>query len=212
MRTTTMSESDGLGARGSGAADHDGAPAPPAAAAAETGRPEQPSHFCDRTAGAEEREEAMSGRRILVGTDFSPASTEAFREALEMAKGARGLLLIAHVLEPAVPFAPEGYLLPQTYDELEAAVRSVAEAKMKTLLARARREDVRARGLLLRGAPHEAIARAARTHRVGRVVVGTHGRRGFSRLFLGSVAARLIPVAPCSVTIVPGKRPARRSS
>jgi nucleotide-binding universal stress UspA family protein len=129
-----------------------------------------------------------------------------------MAKGARGLLLIAHVLEPAVPFAPEGYVLPQTYDELEAAVRSSAEAKMKTLLARARREDVRASGLLLRGAPHEAIARAARIHRVGRVVVGTHGRRGFSRLFLGSVAARLIPIVPCSVTIVPGKRPGRRSS
>jgi nucleotide-binding universal stress UspA family protein len=149
---------------------------------------------------------------ILVGTDFSSASEPAFREALEMAKGSEGPLLIAHVLEPPLPLAAEGYVLPQAYDELAAAIRANAEKKMAALLGRARQAGVKATALLLRGAPHEAIARAARSHHVGRVVVGTHGRRGFSRLFLGSVAARLIPVVPCSVTIVPVKRPARRSS
>jgi nucleotide-binding universal stress UspA family protein len=157
--------------------------------------------------------DAMSVKRILFGTDFSAASEPAFREALEMAKSARSPLLIAHVLEPPVPFAAaEGYVLPQTYDELAAVMRATAEKKMRALLERARESDVKATALLLRGAPHEAIARAARAHGIAHVVVGTHGRRGFSRLFLGSVAARLIPVAPCSVTVVPSKRSTRRRS
>jgi nucleotide-binding universal stress UspA family protein len=155
----------------------------------------------------------VPAKRVLFGTDFSAASEPAFREALEMTKGAGASLLIAHVLEPPVPFAAaEGYVLPQTYDELAAVMRATAEKKMTELLERASRAGVKATALLLRGAPHEAIARAARAHGVARVVVGTHGRRGFSRLFLGSVAARLIPVAPCPVTIVPSKRSVRRSS
>jgi nucleotide-binding universal stress UspA family protein len=149
--------------------------------------------------------------RILLATDFSRASEAAFREALELARTSRSPLIIAHVLEPPIPFAPEGYVLPQTYDELDAIVRSDAEKRMRALLERVHRKGVRAKGILLRGAPHEAIARAARLHRAGRLVVGTHGRRGFSRLFLGSVAARLVAVAPCAVLVVPSKR-ARRSS
>lgn len=154
----------------------------------------------------------MRGKRVLFATDFSGASEPAFEEAVDQAKTARSLLLIAHALEPPVPFAPEGYVLPQTYDELASVVRSDAEERMRGLIERARRKGVRAKGFLLRGAPHEAVARAARAHRAGRIVVGTHGRRGFSRLFLGSVAARLVAVSPCAVLVVPSRRAARRAS
>jgi nucleotide-binding universal stress UspA family protein len=150
--------------------------------------------------------------RILLATDFSAASEPAARKAFEMAVGEHSSLLIAHVLEPPVPFSPDGYVLPRLYDEMAAAQRADAEKRMRALLARARRSGARAKGLLLRGAPHEAIVRAARAHRVGRVVVGTHGRRGFSRLFLGSVAARVVAASPCPVLVVPAARSARRSS
>ena len=153
----------------------------------------------------------MAARPILFATDFSPASGPALRAALEMGRKEGATVLIAHVLEPPVPFAPDGYVLPQTYDDLAAAQRRGAEERMRRVLAKARREGVSARGLLLRGAPHEAIARAARGHRVGRVVVGTHGRRGFSRLFLGSVAARVVASAPCPVLVVPAPRGRRAS-
>jgi nucleotide-binding universal stress UspA family protein len=144
--------------------------------------------------------------RILFATDFSTASGPALRQALEMARRERALLLIAHVLEPAVPLSADGYVLPRLYDEIAAAQRADAEKRMKRLLDRARKAGVRARGILLRGAAHDAIARAARGHRAGRVIVGTHGRRGFSRLFLGSVAARVIAACPCPVLVVPAGR------
>ncbi|HEY7112063.1 MAG TPA: universal stress protein [Thermoanaerobaculia bacterium] len=151
----------------------------------------------------------MKARPILFATDFSPASGAALRQALALARTEGATLLVAHVVEPPVPFAPDGYVLPQIYDDLAAAQRRGAEERMRRILARARRDGVAARGLLLRGAPHEAIARTARGHRAGRVVVGTHGRRGFRRLFLGSVAARVVASSPCPVLVVPARRERR---
>lgn len=151
-------------------------------------------------------------KRILLATDFSAASGPAVRRALEMARDEQAPLLIAHVLEPPVPFSPDGYVLPRVYDEMAAAVRLDADKRMRKLLSRARKAGVRSRGVLLRGAPHEAILRAARKHRADRVVVGTHGRRGFSRLFLGSVAARVVAASPCPVLVVPAGRKEGRTS
>ena len=149
--------------------------------------------------------------RILVATDFSPASQEAVRTALRMARSADTALLIAHVLETPIPMS-EGYVLPRMYDEIAQAVRDQADRKMKRILALARRAGVRAHGLLLRGAPHEAIARAARTHGADQVVVGTHGRTGFSRLLLGSVAARIIATSSRPTLVVPPSRRPRRAA
>ncbi len=145
-------------------------------------------------------------RRILFATDFSPASAPAFRQAVASCKEKRASLLIAYALEPPVPFTTEGYVLPRMYDEIAAALRTAAEKKMRRLLAGARKSGVRARGLLLRGAPHEAIVRAARSHRVGQIVVGTHGRSGWSRLVLGSVAARVVAASPYPVLVIPSRK------
>jgi nucleotide-binding universal stress UspA family protein len=153
---------------------------------------------------------AMARDRILLATDFSPASRPAVRQALNLSKTTGATLVIAHVLEEPVPFSPEGYVLPRIYDELAQAVRAQAQKKMRALLVLARKAGVQARGLLLRGAPHEAIVRAARAHGAGQIVVGTHGRSGVSRLFLGSVAAKIIAIAACPTLVVPAGRKAGR--
>ena len=54
------------------------------------------------------------------------------------------------------------------------------------------------------GVPWEAIADAAREGKYDLLVVGTHGRTGVSRAFIGSVAERLVRQAPCSVLVVRG--------
>ena len=148
-------------------------------------------------------------KRILVATDFSPASAPAFRHAVALCREGRASLLVAHVLEPPFPMTTEGYVLPQMYDEIFAAVRVEAEKKMRKLLAAARRAGVPARGLLLRGSPHDAITRAARSHRAGQIVVGTHGRSGWSRLVLGSVASRVMATSGRPVLVVPARRERR---
>jgi nucleotide-binding universal stress UspA family protein len=108
------------------------------------------------------------------------------------------------VLAPIIPVVGEGYIPPQTYESIEAAGRKSVQRKLDALVARARKAGVRARALLLEGAAHERIARAAKARRVDLIVMGTHGRSGLARLFIGSVASRVVSAAPCPVMTVRG--------
>ena len=142
--------------------------------------------------------------RILHPTDFSSASRAAFAKALQLARKNRSELVIAHVLAPIV--APvEGYMAPQAYDEIETAVRRSGKKRLDALVAKARNAGVRARALLLDGVAHERIVRAARAQRAEMIVMGTHGRTGFARVVLGSVANRVVSHATCPVLTVRGR-------
>jgi nucleotide-binding universal stress UspA family protein len=141
-------------------------------------------------------------RRILVGTDFSPASRPAVRQAVETARESGAALWIAHVVAPPPPLSAEGYVLPRFYDDMSAAIRGDAEKRLKAQLAAARKSGVRAKGLLLTGAPHEALTRAARRHRADLVILATHGRTGMAKFFVGSVASRVVATAPCPVLTI----------
>jgi nucleotide-binding universal stress UspA family protein len=144
-------------------------------------------------------------RRILHPTDFSPASRRAFATALALARADRAALTIVHVLSLVGPLVGDAYVPPEAYRQLGASARRAAGRRLTRLLARARRAGVRARGLLLDGLPYEQIVRAARARRADLVVIGTHGRKGLPRFFLGSVAARVVALAPCPVLTVRGR-------
>lgn len=144
-------------------------------------------------------------RRILYATDFSSASRPAFAKAIEVARANRAELLIAHVLPSVGPLGAEGYVTPRMYMEMETAIRRGAEKRLNSLLERARKARVRHKGLLLQGLPQDEIASAAKSKKADLVVVGTHGRTGMARVFLGSVAARVISTSPCPVLAVRGR-------
>jgi len=144
-------------------------------------------------------------RRILHATDFSSASRAAFARAVEMAKTNRAELLLVHVMSPIVMPVGEGYISADVYNTIEASARAASLRQLKTLLARARKAGARARTLLLDGIAHERIVRAARTNRADVIVIGTHGRTGLAKLFLGSVAGRVLAIAHCPVLTVRGK-------
>jgi nucleotide-binding universal stress UspA family protein len=55
------------------------------------------------------------------------------------------------------------------------------------------------------GSPTEEILAASRDMKVDAVVMGTHGRKGFDRLLVGSVAEKVLRDAPCTVIIVKPK-------
>jgi nucleotide-binding universal stress UspA family protein len=146
----------------------------------------------------------MRAARVLHPTDFSQASAPAFARAVETARADRGELIIAHVL-PMIVVPSDGYMSPKAFDEIEKANRAHASRRLAALAARARKRGVRVRTLLLDGAPWEAITRTARGQRASVIVMGTHGRSGLTKLFLGSVAERVIARAPCPVTTVRGR-------
>jgi|RhiMetdeSRZDD1v2_1073273.scaffolds.fasta_scaffold201230_1 nucleotide-binding universal stress UspA family protein len=146
-----------------------------------------------------------SFRHILHPTDFSRASGQAFATAVRLARDNRAALTIVHVLTPFVPIAGEGYVLPDTYAQIEASTRAAAQKQLERLVAKAKTAGARATGFLLTGVPHDQIVRAARSRHADLVVIGTHGRTGIARFFLGSVAARVTALAPCPVLTVRGR-------
>jgi nucleotide-binding universal stress UspA family protein len=145
----------------------------------------------------------MSGR-IVHPTDFSKASTAAFTRALDEARRTRSELTVVHVLAPLIPVTGDGFVSPSTYRQLDKSARAWGRKQLDRLLGRAKGR-VRARGLLLEGVAHEQIVRAARRQRARVIVMGTHGRTGVARFFLGSVAARVAASAPCPVLTVRGR-------
>ena len=147
----------------------------------------------------------MKVRRILHPSDFSSASRAAFVRAVADARTQRAELLIVHVLPAVMPLVGDGYVPPKTYDDMERSMRTYAQKQLDKLVAKAKAAGVRARGLLLEGTAADAIVRTARSKRADVILMGTHGRSGLARLFMGSVAERVIGTAPCPVLTVRGK-------
>lgn len=145
-------------------------------------------------------------RRILHPTDFSAGSRPALKRAIELAKTERAQLVVAHVL-PAIAVVPDGYMSPDTWDQLERGERMAAQRQLNKVMAEAKRAGVRARGALIdMGVTHERLVRFAQANRIDLIVMGTHGRSGVVKAILGSVASRIVASAKCPVMTVRAAR------
>ena len=145
-------------------------------------------------------------RRILHPSDFSKASSAAFTKAVELAKANQADLVLLHVLAPPLPLmAGDGYVSPQVYEDLDKSARAYASKELASLVAKAKKAGVRAKAVLRDGIAHEQIVRASRSPLADMIVIGTHGRTGLAKLFLGSVAGRVVSTAKCPVMTVRGK-------
>ncbi len=144
-------------------------------------------------------------KRILYATDFSPASEPALQEAVDLSKQNGSELLLVHVLEPVRYVAGEEFGGPELYVKLEEISDQNAQASMNKLVEKVASLGVKAKGQLLKGVAHEQIVSAAESANADMIVIGTHGRTGFSKLFMGSVAGRVISTALCPVLTVRGK-------
>jgi len=142
--------------------------------------------------------------RIVHPSDFSKASGAAFKKAIEMAKAQKAELMIVHVVSPVIPVAGEGYISPKTYEEIAASTRGSAQKQLDKLLTKAKQAGVRAKSFVLEGSAYEEIVRFAKSKHATLLVLGTHGRSGLAKLFLGSVASRVVTAATCPVLTVRG--------
>lgn len=144
-------------------------------------------------------------RRILCATDYSKASARALDEAVNLARQNAAELLIVHVVA-SVPYASaEEFGGAELYLKAEEITKRDAEASMKKLMGRLQRLKVKAKSLLLEGSPHDQIVKAAKSKKADMIVIGTHGRTGLSKLFMGSVAGKVVSSAQCPVLTVRGR-------
>ena len=138
-------------------------------------------------------------RHVLCATDLNGNSRRAFDAATTVAKATDATLVILHVSR-----APDARLDAPTTERLRKRARARDLKRLQKLSAQARRRGVTAAVLLRDGEPGDQIVRAGRAARVDLIVMGTHGRRGLKRLYLGSVARHVAASAPCPVMTVRG--------
>ena len=128
----------------------------------------------------------------------------AFKLALELARN-RASLLLLHVLPP-VPLVPDVYVAASVYERLRQAYEESARKRLDRLRRKAVAAGVRASALLRDSASApEEIVRVARAKRIDIIVMGTHGRGGIAKMFLGSVAERVVRTATRPVLTVRGR-------
>jgi nucleotide-binding universal stress UspA family protein len=97
----------------------------------------------------------------------------------------------------------DAYVAPSTYQQLQRGYRASDQKQLDRLVRTAKAAGVRTVGVLVDfGVPAERIARLARSRHADVIVMGTHGRTGLTRALLGSVAARVVVMAPCPVLTV----------
>ncbi len=144
--------------------------------------------------------------KILVAVDGSDTSRHALNQAIELAKNLSAKLRIVHVVDMSwLPIGPE---LAVDTDAISAARRSAGEKTVAAALKMVREAGFEAEAALTETetpTQHvaEAIAQEASRWPAELLVLGTHGRRGFQRLMLGSVAEQMARLFPGPVMLVP---------
>ena len=141
-------------------------------------------------------------KNVLVATDFSEPSAVALDYGRELARTYDAVLHVLHVVEDlrwryATDMAPTALVGVQ--EDVEAS----AASHLDTLVTDEDRSQLRARAVTLTAiAPADAIVQYAKTEGVDVIVMGTNGRSGLAHLFMGSVAERVVRLAPCPVLTV----------
>jgi universal stress protein A len=139
--------------------------------------------------------------RVLVPTDFSVGSEHAWNEARRLASRLGAELVLLHVLVEAPLYSEGPFTVKQTRGVFDAA-RKWAVNALGQWTSAAVAEALSSRWVLRTGVPYKEIVGAATRERADLIVIGTHGRGGLDRALLGSVADRVIRLAPCPVLTV----------
>ena len=138
---------------------------------------------------------------ILVPTDFSGLSCEAFSWATLLAKEFKAKIMIVHVIsvrDTADMTAHSGNPWERV---LEREDKAMIES-FKSCLQSDLYQTVETQTLVKVGLEAEKIIEAAQENDADLIVMSTHGRTGLSHALLGSVAEKVIRLAPCPVLTI----------
>ena len=142
-------------------------------------------------------------KNILVATDFGDASDAAWTYGRALARTFGATLHVLHVTEDVSlnSFATEAYAA--SIPGLQREVDEEARKKLDALIADNDACGPSARAIVLSStAPALAIVECAKDRAIDLIVVGTHGRGALAHLMMGSVAERVVRLAPCPVLTV----------
>lgn len=149
----------------------------------------------------------MTYKRILVAVDGSETSVLALKEAVKLAKEFKAVLRIVNVADEYLGYI-EG--LSVDLDKYTKSIQQYSQSVLHTMQDLAKKAGVNAEVALIEitdvpARVSEKIIADAKKWKADIVVVGTHGRSGFGRMILGSVADGVIRHATTPVLLVRGE-------
>lgn len=148
-------------------------------------------------------------KRILVPVDGSAASAQGLDEAIELARHLKARVRLVHVVEPWVMVTPETVTV--TVHQVADTIRNMGNALLHDYEKKVQNAgiDVDAELIETIGASAgECIVKKAKEGDADLIVCGTHGRRGFRRLVMGSDAEYVVRRATVPVLLVRAKEEA----
>ena len=145
-------------------------------------------------------------KNILVPVDGSPSSNLGLKQAIRLAKEQKATLTVLHVVDEntvlqAGAMDGGGYFI----DDLIKGLVESGKTIVSRALAAVRKQGLRARSIMVEdiGQPvADVIVKEAKKARADLIVIGTHGRRGISRLVMGSDAEGVVRLASVPVVLV----------
>jgi len=155
-------------------------------------------------------------RRILVPIDGSPTSKRGLEEAIGLARNQKARIGLVHVVdEMVIVSGTDGMMtMPPSYvEDFMRALRDTGKKLLARTEARVRKKGIAVDTVLLETLGErvaDVIVRQARKWRADVIVLGTHGRRGLSRVVMGSDAEMVVRETPVPVLLVRAPLRARR--
>ena len=142
--------------------------------------------------------------RILCPVDFSEFSVAAYVHASSIAQEYGAKLFVQHVVEvwrhPSATFS----VAVDAYDQFVRVLVAKGEEELQAFVKNQAQNEILPQFVVEQGLAPDCILSFAEKQEMDLIVMGTHGRRGFDRLMLGSVTERVLRTAHCAVLAVHG--------
>jgi nucleotide-binding universal stress UspA family protein len=143
----------------------------------------------------------MEIKKIMFATDFSEGSSHSLPYAVDFANRYGAKLYFVHVIYD-IANTSGSYVPHVSLDELYKDMEKNAKAELEKCFIEEMRGIKEVEYVVLKGTPYEEICRFVDEHKIGLIVIGTHGRKGLDRMLFGSTAEQVVRHAPCPVLTV----------
>lgn len=140
-------------------------------------------------------------QHVGVAVDFSASCAPAIEFGARLARACGADLHLINIIAPMELLATTEAMVPVQFEAANRVLHESADAELKEMKARLTGLTVHSK-VVEAQSYYRALSEQAQQLNLGVLVMGTHGRHGLQRLFLGSVTERTLQVAPCPVVSI----------
>ena len=152
---------------------------------------------------SERKDTMMTAQRFLVPIDFSADANQALAYAIDLASKLGARLTLLHVMQsPPRGGADMDVTVPHAYSQFIQHLEAEVAHSMQACLERVTAGGLEGEIAVVHGVPFQEILDTAKKQQVDLIIMGTHGRTGLQHVLMGSVAEKVVRLAPCPVLVV----------